>query len=186
MNAAGAWAAEVAALAGDALPVTPARRQVATTAPTDVLPATSPKTIWAGDGFHFRVRDGRVLLLLPEATHGATPHDTTFDRAWLAPVRAHTARRVPVLGAVPIDEAACWCGLYEMSPDHRAIVGHMPGLANLYAINGSSGHGVMHAPVLGELLAEIIVHGEAPSLDVQVLRPGRFADGQPNPAPVLL
>lgn len=44
----------------------------------------------------------------------------------------------------------------------------------------------MHAPVLGELLAEIIVHGEARSLDVAVLRPGRFADGQPNPAPVLL
>lgn len=64
--------------------------------------------------------------------------------------------------------------------------GRMPGLANLYAINGSSGHGVMHAPVLGELLAEIIVHGEARSLDVGALRPGRFADGQPNPAPVLL
>jgi glycine/D-amino acid oxidase-like deaminating enzyme len=44
----------------------------------------------------------------------------------------------------------------------------------------------MHAPVLGELLAEMIVHGEARSLDVGVLRPGRFADGQPNPAPVLL
>lgn len=70
-------------------------------------------------------RDGRVLLLLPETTQGATPHDTTFDRAW-------------------------------------------------------------HAPVLGELLAEIIVHGEARSLDVGALRPGRFADGQPNPAPVLL
>jgi sarcosine oxidase subunit beta len=87
---------------------------------------------------------------------------------------------------VAIDEPACWCGLYEMSPDHHAILGAMPEVPNLYAINGSSGHGVMHSPALGELLAEIVVHGAAQSLDVTALRPGRFAEGAPNPAPVLL
>jgi sarcosine oxidase subunit beta len=186
VNAAGAWAAQVASLAGISLPVTPVRRQVAITVATDVLPAASPMTIWAGDGFHFRVRDGRVLLLLPEVTIGATPHDTTFDAAWLPRVRALADARVPLLAGVPIDEPGCWCGLYEMSPDHHALLGRMPDLANLYAINGSSGHGVMHAPVLGELLAEMIVHGAARSLDVHALRPERFADGAPNPAPVLL
>ena len=45
--------------------MTPLRRQVAATAPTDVLPASMPMTIFTGDGFHFRVRDGRVLLLWP-------------------------------------------------------------------------------------------------------------------------
>jgi glycine/D-amino acid oxidase-like deaminating enzyme len=58
VNAAGPWAASVAALAGVALPVTPLRRQIATTTPCDLLPADMPMTIWAGDGFHLRVRDG--------------------------------------------------------------------------------------------------------------------------------
>ena len=44
----------------------------------------------------------------------------------------------------------------------------------------------MHAPALGQLLAEIIVHGKARSLDVHELRPSRFAEGEPNPAPRLL
>jgi sarcosine oxidase subunit beta len=84
--------------------------------------------------------------------------------------------RVPCLGAVEIDRAACWAGLYEMSPDGRAILGAAPGVRNLYFANGSSGHGVMHAPALGALLAEIIVDGRATSLDVSPLRPDRFGD----------
>ena len=46
-----------------------------------------------------------------------------------------------------------------MSPDKHAILGVAPGCPNLYLINGSSGHGVMHAPALGHLLAEIILDG---------------------------
>jgi sarcosine oxidase subunit beta len=185
VNAAGAWAAHVAALAGHALPVVPVRRQVAITAPTDALPPGSPMTIFVEDGFHFRVRDGRVLLLLPEETRGAHPHDTAFDPAWLDRLRAHLWR-VPALAGVPIDEAASWCGLYEMSPDHHAIAGRVPGLANMVALAGSSGHGVMHSPALGELVAETIVHGAPRTLDGHALRPGRFDEGEPNPAPVLL
>lgn len=59
-------------------------------------------------------------------------------------------------------------------------------MANLYAINGSSGHGVMHAPALGELLAEMVVYGVARSLDVAALRPERFLERRLTPAPVLL
>jgi sarcosine oxidase subunit beta len=126
-----------------------------------------------------------VLLLLPEDTHGAHPHDTTFDRAWLARVRAHLWR-VPALAGVALDEAGSWCGLYEMSPDHHAIAGRVPGLEGYVVLAGSSGHGVMHAPALGELVAETIVHGAPRSLDIHALRPSRFDEGEPNPAPVLL
>src|SRR5439155_27138886 len=58
VNAAGAWAAPVARLAGINLPVTPLRRQVAITTPCDLLPPAMPMTIFAGDGFHLHVRDG--------------------------------------------------------------------------------------------------------------------------------
>ena len=186
VNAAGAWAADVARLAGVDLPVTPVRRQVALTVPTSALPASTPMTIFAKDGFHFRVRDGRVLLLWPVDTAGASRYDTTFDSRWLDGVVARTHERVPPLRGVPIDRAASWCGLYEMSPDHHAILGAAPGLANFWLINGSSGHGVMHAPALGHLLAEMILTGAAASLDTRALRPSRFLEGTPNPAPVLL
>ncbi len=53
-------------------------------------------------------------------------------------------------------------------------------------MNGSSGHGVMHAPALGALAAELIVHGAPRSLDVQELRPSRFVEGAPVGGPGLL
>jgi sarcosine oxidase subunit beta len=186
VNAAGCWADVVADLAGVALAVTPVRRQVALTVPTAALPPDMPMTIFASDGYHLRVRDGRVLLLWPADTIGASRHDITFDPAWLQGVVSRTRARVPVLRDVAIDFAGCWCGLYEMSPDHHAIVGAAPGLDNFFLMNGSSGHGVMHAPALGQLLAEVILHGRAGSLDISALRPTRFLEGAPNPAPVLL
>ena len=143
-------------------------------------------TIFAEDGFHFRVRDGRVLLLWPADTVGADRYDTTFDARWLEGVVSRAHQRVPALRSVPIDRAGSWCGLYEMSPDHHAILGAAPGLVNFWLINGSSGHGVMHAPALGQLLAEMILTGRAASLDARALRPTRFLEGAPNPAPVLL
>jgi len=74
----------------------------------------------------------------------------------------------------------------ETGVDPGAVLGRAPECENLFLCNGSSGHGVMHAPALGQLLAEIIVHGKARSLDVHELRPSRFAEGEPNPAPRLL
>lgn len=186
VNAAGAWAGVLGGLAGIDLPVTPVRRQVLATAPTRALPADGPMTIFLEDGFHFRVRDGRVLLLLPRDTPRADPFDTGFEPAWAEAVQARAAARVPPLRDVAIDLAASWAGLYEMSPDHHALLGRAPGTDNVYLINGSSGHGVMHAPALGQLLAEEIAHGTPRTLDAHALRPTRFTEGAPNPAPVLL
>ncbi|MGH7532592.1 MAG: NAD(P)/FAD-dependent oxidoreductase, partial [Gemmatimonadales bacterium] len=143
VNAAGAWAAEVAAMAGVALPVVPLRRQVASTVPCDLLPPMMPMTIFAGDGYHLRVRDGRVLLLWPNPGRPGAPFDTSVDGEWITAVTAKTARRVPMLHDVAIDRTASWAGLYEMSPDKHAILGPAPECPNFYLINGSSGHGVM-------------------------------------------
>jgi sarcosine oxidase subunit beta len=186
VNAAGPWAAEVARMAGVDLPVTPLRRQVAATVPCALLPADMPMTIWAGDGFHLRVRDGRVLLLWPTPGVPGRPFDATVDPEWVRAVVEKAHARVPVLRGVEVDRAASWAGLYEMSPDKHAILGRAPGCENLYLINGSSGHGVMHAPALGQLLAEIICDGKATTIDVRALRPERFAEGDPNPVSELL
>lgn len=186
VNAAGPWAASVAALADVTLPVAPLRRQIATTTPCDLLPADMPMTIWAGDGFHLRVRDGRVLLLWPTPGVPDRPFDASVDPEWVDAVVAMAHARVPVLRRATIDRAASWAGLYEMSPDKHAILGPADECPNLFLINGSSGHGVMHSPALGQLLAEIIVHGRASTLDVTPLEPGRFAAGRPNRVSELL
>ena len=186
VNAAGAWAAEVGRRLGAEIPVAPLRRQVAVTRPTDLLPEAMPMTIDVGDGFHLRVRDGRVLLLWPDEPRAEDPFDTSFDEGWLAAVVSKAHARVPRLRRAEIDRAACWAGLYEMTPDRHALLGRAPGFDNLYLANGSSGHGVMHAPALGQLLSEIILDGAAHTLDVRALRPSRFEEGEPNVGPALL
>jgi len=180
VNAAGAWAGVLTDV-----PVTPLRRQVAVTAPTEALPPSMPMTIFTDDGFHLRVREGRVLLLRPSPAVPGDPLDTSVDPAWVDAVTAEAHVRVPLLRDVPVDRARCWAGLYEMSPDRHAMLGRAPGSPNLYLINGSSGHGVMHAPALGQLLAEMILEGTARSLDVRPLRPERFAEGEPNAGELL-
>lgn len=180
VNAAGAWAAQMLEPLGVALPVAPLCRQAAVTEPTTVLPAEMPMTIFVEDGFHLRERDGRVLLLWPDPAPCAAPFEASVDDDWLRTVVAMAHRRVPCLRSIAIDRARCWAGLYEMSPDKHALLGAAPGIPNLYLINGSSGHGVMHAPALGQLLAELILNGAAHTLDIHALRPSRFAQGQPN------
>jgi sarcosine oxidase subunit beta len=186
VNAAGAWAGPVARMAGVEIPVTPLRRQIAPTVPTDMLPETMPLTIFVDDGFHARVRDGRVLLLWPDEPVVDDPFALDFDEAWLPQVTSRAHRRLPCLREVAVDRDACWCGLYEMSPDKHALLGAAPGVDNLYLANGSSGHGVMHSPALGHLLAEIILDGAASTLDVHALRPSRFAEGDPVASPEFL
>ncbi|HZJ53673.1 MAG TPA: FAD-binding oxidoreductase [Myxococcaceae bacterium] len=181
VNAAGAWAGRLGAMAGVDVPVQPLRRQVARTAPTVALPASTPMTIFA-DGFHFRVRDDHVLLLWP-SDGGADPFDVSVEPEWTARVAAAVRERVPPLAGVPI--ASTHAGLYEMSPDEHALLGPAPGLERLFLVNGSSGHGVMHAPALGQLAAEMLT-GQAPSIDVRALRPSRFVEGRPNPIRRLL
>ncbi|MCZ7543184.1 MAG: FAD-dependent oxidoreductase [Anaerolineae bacterium] len=100
--------------------------------------------------------------------------------------RAARLRACPRLAEATIDREQCWAGLYEMSPDKHALLGLAPNVKNFYLVNGSSGHGVMHAPALGQLLAEIILDGKASTLDTHSLRPARFAEGQPNDASELL
>ena len=154
----------------------------AVTVPTDVLPDSMPMTVF-GDGFHCRVRDGRVMLLQPSPPT-MEPFDVSVDPAWVESVLEVGRTRVPCLSGIPV--ASAYAGLYEMSPDEHALLGLADGVENFWLANGSSGHGVMHAPALGQLATELLTLGKATSLDVAELRPSRFRDGEPNPVRSLL
>ncbi|MFQ3610821.1 MAG: FAD-binding oxidoreductase [Fimbriimonadales bacterium] len=179
VNAGGAWAAPIAREVGVELPVYPLKRQVAITEPFEALPETMPMSVDVSDGFHLRVRDGRVLLLYPHGLDEERTYEAEFEEAWLPKVLARAHYRVPILREASVDRARCWAGLYEMSPDKHVIVGEAPELCGFYLVNGSSGHGVMHSPALGEMVARLILGMELP-FDITPLRPTRFAEGKPN------
>jgi sarcosine oxidase, subunit beta len=178
VNAAGPWAAHVAGMAGVDLPVTALRRQAAFTVPTDAIPANMPMTIFMHNGFHVRAREGRALFSWPTDEEPGEPQDLAVDVNWVNEVTAHARKRLPVLDKTAIDWDMCYAGLYEMSPDHHAILGKSPACSNMYFANGSSGHGVMHSPAIGSIIADLIMEKE-PQLDVSSLRLSRFDEGKP-------
>src|SRR5204862_4758074 len=128
VNAAGAWAAVVGRMAGIDLASTPAKRQVAVSYPTNLLPGDMAMTIFTEDSFHFRARDGRVLLLLPVDYRTRDPFDTTFEEWWTEKVMARAKECVAKFASLAIDRANCVAGLYEMSPDRHQLLGNAPGL----------------------------------------------------------
>lgn len=184
--AAGPWSGEIGRTLGVSIPVVPLRRQAAPTVATQALPGGMPMTIWAGDGFHLRVRDGRALLLRPSDGDPRDPWSTAVDETWVKEVTAMARARIPALREVPIDRLGCWAGLYEMSPDKHALLGRVHGAVNAYTATGNSGHGVMHSLAEGQLLSELIVDGAYTALDATTLSPTRFAEGAAIQGPALL
>ena len=177
VNAAGPWAAEVARLAGAELPVEPLRRQLVPTEPFDGLPQRFPMVIDMSTGFHFR-REGKGILLAwndPEETFG---FKTEFDPGFVEKILTRAADRVPRLAEAEVNPRRAWAGLYEMTPDHHAIIGAAPDIAGLYFVNGFSGHGVMHSPASGRIAADLILHGRSDLIDAAQLNLERFAEGR--------
>ena len=70
-----------------------------------------------------------------------------------------------------------WSGLYEVTPDHHAVLGPAAGIPGLFVVSGFSGHGVMHAPAAGRAVAELVVRGRSDTVDVTPLALDRFRRG---------
>jgi sarcosine oxidase subunit beta len=177
VNAAGAWAAEVALMAGAELPVEPLRRQLVPTEPFEGLPKRFPMVIDMSTGFHFR-REGKGILLAwndPEETPG---FKTDFDASFVEKILTRAASRVPCLADAAVNPRRGWAGLYEMTPDHHAIIGPAPNVKGLFFVNGFSGHGVMHSPASGRITADLILHGSSELIDTTLIGLERFATGR--------
>lgn len=171
VNAAGPWAASVAAIVGVELPVVPLKRQAWLTATTTAAPPTAPLTIDADTGWHFRPRDGALIF----AMHGAEqPGDESLelDPALAERMLLHGRHRLP---ALTVGLAQGWAGLYEMTPDAHPILGPVDELAGFFVACGFSGHGLMHSPAVGKLMAAVMC-GEAPALDMGPLGFDRFRE----------
>ena len=179
VNAAGPWAAEVAAMAGIALPVRPRKRFVYhVEAPISL--GAAPLTI-DPSGVYFRPEGPTYLT--GYSPQGDDPDPDTLDlivdrsrfESHVWPALAH---RVPAFDQLRLLDA--WAGLYEVNTlDHNAIVGPHPRVRNLLFANGFSGHGLQQAPAVGRGLAEWIAAGRYESLDLSPLGYERIERGEP-------
>jgi sarcosine oxidase subunit beta len=182
VNATGAWAAGVAKLAGLSLPVVPLRRQLVITEPLSLLPAPLPMIVDMSNGFHFRREPPSLptsgVLMAGPAPQETPGFKTDFDPAFIEQILDRARERVPDLARAVVDRGRCRAGLYEMTPDHHAIIGQAPGVKGLFLANGFSGHGVMHSPATGRMISEMILDGRSTTIDAAPLSAERFNEGR--------
>jgi sarcosine oxidase subunit beta len=179
VNAAGAWAGQVGALAGLEIPVKPYRRCIYLTETFPLIPNGIPLTIDVGSGFYMRKEKHRVLF---GASNESEPpgENLAVDWDWMETVLALGVARFPVLAEAGLAYKNCWAGLYEITPDHMPILGRHPELPNYIDASGFSGHGIQHAPAAGMLIAEEILDGRAHTIDIDDLRITRFRENRPR------
>ena len=177
MNAGGAWAASIARLAGFDLPVEPLRRMLVPSEPFDKISHAAPMTIDMSTGFHFRP-EGRGMLLAWNDLTETPGFKLNFERSFVEKILTHAVSRVPVMEEMEVNPSRAWAGLYEMTPDHHPVLGPAPALEGFYFANGFSGHGVMHSPATGKILADLIVKGETDLIDWRLLDFSRFREGR--------
>lgn len=176
IDAAGPWGAVVAAMAGVTLPLEPVPRNVVVTSAFPGAPTRRTLVIDAATSFYFHREGPGVLMGMGDPGERAS-FDCTPDATFIEGPLLETALRV----FPPIERAGIartWAGLYEMTPDRHPILGPAPGVEGFLLANGFSGHGFQHAPVVGKLLAELVVDGRATTVDIAGLSASRFASGE--------
>jgi sarcosine oxidase subunit beta len=175
--AAGPWSRQVGEWAGVDLPVTPLRRQVLTTEPVPGLDPRTPFTIDFGTSFYFH-REGPGLLLGmsdPDETPG---FKLNRSDAWLPGLGRAMQRRAPALMSTGIRSG--WAGLYEVTPDHNALIGESATVSRFLYATGFSGHGFLMGPAVGEVLRDLYLE-RPPFIDTAGLSADRFAASTPRP-----
>lgn len=175
--AAGAWSRGLGTMVGVDLPVTPLRRQIVCTEPIADLPVDLPFTIDFASSMYFH-REGRGLLLgMPERTDSSS-FDLTRTTEWLGDLAEAIAHRMPCLDDVGLAQG--WAGLYEMTPDHNALIGRSRQIPGFWYATGFSGHGFLMGPAVGEVLRDLYL-GQTPFVDVSGLSADRFAGNDVRP-----
>ena len=153
VNAAGPFAARLAALADLALPVEPVRQHLFRCELPCHWPHRFPVVIDPG-GVHWRhddpVAPGDPDRIIVARTRLDEPPGENFEcdgDRWAVDFRPPLVARLPAFEAAELVEG--WAGLYEMTPDHNPVLGEHPELTGFHLANGFSGHGLMMAPATG-------------------------------------
>jgi sarcosine oxidase len=181
VNAAGAGAGMLAALAGIALPVNPRKRYVYVLDCPSASEALhrAPLTV-DPTGIYFRPEGKHFICgLSPEEQDEPKMLDWEVDYGWFEErIWPGLAARVPAFEAVKVINA--WVGHYDYNSfDQNAVIGRHPELVNFYFANGFSGHGLQQAPAAGNAIAELITLGEYRAIDLSRFGYERIAAATP-------
>ncbi|MDX3112453.1 MULTISPECIES: FAD-binding oxidoreductase [Streptomyces] len=175
--AAGAWSRAVGAMAGVDLPVQPLRRQIAVTEPVPGLPPDLPMTIDFTSSLYFHAEGPGLLLGMSDPDERPGFATDTHDR-WIPRLAAAMERRAPAL--LDLRRTGGWAGLYEVTPDHNALIGEASTVSRFLYATGFSGHGFLQGPAVGEVVRDLYL-GRVPFVDVAPLSADRFAADAPRP-----
>ena len=173
---AGPWSGKLAATADFDLPVAPVRRQIVVTRPLGI-PRDMPFLIDFAQSLYFHYESGGILTGMSNQ-HETPGEKLDVDQDWTLTHLEKAIERFPLLEQAQL--LTQWAGLYEVTPDHQAIIGKLP-LENFYTCTGFSGHGFMHGPVCGLLMAEEILDGRAHTVNIDDLRYERFSNQELHP-----
>lgn len=181
VNAAGALAGRVAALAGLTVPVVPVRQLLFRCTLPGRWPSRFPMVIDPG-GVHWRHDDAvapgdpdRIILAFTKWDEPEGENLTCDDVRWESEFYPALVRRLPA--AVDVRDVHGWAGHYEMTPDHNPVIGEHPALSGLIFASGFSGHGLMMSPATGLAVSELVRFGESRTFDLAPFAVDRFERG---------
>lgn len=174
INAAGPWVAQIGKKVGIDIPITPIRRQMLTTTPLPKLPKDFPFVIDFAQSLYFH-REGEGILTGMSNPHQKLGYDQSLDLEWELIAMDAAIERLPMLNQA--GKVAAWAGLYEVTPDAHPIFGPTV-VDGFWIVGGFSGHGFMHGPIAGKIMAEFLLTGQASSVDVSTLDLARFEEGR--------
>lgn len=172
VNAAGAWADEVATLAGEApLGIRPYRRTIAQLRIEPPAPADLPLVIDAAGRFYFKPEAGGRLWLSPNDETPALPCDC-------APEEIDVALAIDRLESVVdwrVDAVERkWAGLRSFAPDRLPVYGFSASGRGFFWCAGQGGFGIQTAPAAARLAADLLL-GRAGAIDPAPYSAARFA-----------
>jgi len=175
VNCAGAWAAEIAKMAGIELPVVPTKRQVFCLKPAMKPEGPLPLTLLPS-GLYFRSETGDLILLGKSMDEDPIGFDFSWDdKRFYELLWPELAEFVPAFDTLKLMRG--WAGLYAVSTlDDNAFIGEWFAMDNYFIANGFSGHGLQQAPAVGRYLSELIL-GLPPKLDLSIFKPDRIIQG---------
>ena len=181
VDAAGAWARQVAGLAGGRVPVAPVRHQLLVTEPLPEVHPAGPITRVADAAVYLRPARGGLMFggfeaaplpVDPRSEPAAfRTSDVPLDLGVLRDLAGQVRAEAPLAAQAAVAEHRG--GLFTMSPDGRFIIGPVPDVPGLWVASGCNGSGFSSSPALGEALACWIADGSAPG-GAAALAPGRF------------
>ncbi len=173
VNAAGPYSAIIGKMAGIDLPIKPFRRQIFVTEPMSFIPDSMPMVIDFHTKFYCRKESGGLLMGGGEKKEPSS-FDTNVDWDSLEILVEKGIHRIPTIKEAKIKKG--WAGLYSITPDFNPILGRVPQVEGFICAIGFSGHGFMHSPIVGKLISELIIDGEASTIDISPLSINRFKD----------